>query len=103
MTTPELRDILTSEAAFFASLPDVQEVLLYGSALLEKEIAGDIDLLVIPAREMSEGGKVELRQAIWERLKIKMPVMLEVVTPTADLSKDAFAARKIPSESIYRR
>lgn len=103
MTTSELRDILKADAAFFASLPDLQEVVLYGSALLEKEIQDDIDLLLVPVREMPEGEKVELRMAVWERLKVKMPVMLEVVTPTADVSKEAFAARSIPSETIYLR
>lgn len=103
MTTAELRDIFKADAVFFATLPDVQEVLLYGSALLEKEITDDIDLLIIPSREMPEGEKVELRMAVWEHLKGKMPVMLEVVTPTADISKEAFAVRSIPSETIYIR
>ena len=103
MTSVELVALLKAESAFFASLPSVKEAVLYGSALQEPELKDDADLLVIPARELSEGEKVDLRQAVWTHFKDRLPVMLEVVTPTPELDKGTLAAGKVPTETVYSR
>jgi hypothetical protein len=103
MAPNELISLVTAEHAFFASLTDLREALLYGSALAEKELSDDVDIMLIPARELSEGEKVDLRQAVWEHLKGKLPVMLEVVTPTADFPQEKIVTDKIPYMSVYRR
>ena len=103
MTPKELVLIVTAENAFFASLASLQEAILYGSALEEEELTGDVDIMLIPSGEMPEGEKVDLRQAVWERFKGKLPVMLEVVTPTADFSRESIDAGKIPYMTVYQR
>lgn len=101
MTNLELLDILKSDADFFASLPEVQEAVLYGSALMQLDLTDDADLLVIPSRDLSEGEKIDLRQAVWEHFKDKLPVMLEVVTPSEEVSKEKLAAAGVPMEIIF--
>ncbi len=103
MTQPELIAMLKSESAFFASLPDVLEAVLYGSALQEQELNDDVDLMIVPSREMPEGEKIDLRQAVWAHFKDRLPVMLEVVTPTAELNPEALVAAGVPRESVYQR
>lgn len=103
MTSLEALDIFKSETGFFASLSDVQEAILYGSALKEIELTGDVDLLLVPSREMSEGEKIDLRQQVWDRFKGKLPVMLEVRTPDVGLSKETFEAKGVAMETVYRR
>lgn len=103
MAPNELISLVTAEHAFFASLPDLKEALLYGSALAEKELSDDVDIMLIPTRELSEGEKVDMRQTVWEHLKDKLPVMLEVVTPSTDFSEERIVADKIPYMSVYRR
>lgn len=103
MTTAELKAIFAADRAFFVGLADVQEAILYGSALTEGELTEDADLLIVPAREMTEGEKVDLRQVVWERFKGKLPVMLEVVTPSDELSKASLAAKGVPMEAVFSR
>lgn len=95
--------MLKTERAFFDTLPDLQEAVVYGSALMETELKRDIDLLLIPAGDLSEGEKVDLRQAVWERFKDRLPVMFEVVTPSAELSKETLAAKGLPMETVYAK
>lgn len=103
MTSLEAIDLLKTDASFFASMPDVQEAVLYGSALKEIDLKDDVDLLIVPSRELSEGEKIDLRQRVWERYKGKLPVMLEVRAPDAGLSKAALEAAGVPMETVYRR
>lgn len=101
METAELIDLLKGEKAFFEGMPDIAEVVLYGSAMEEKEVASDVDLLVIPSREMSESEKVDLRQKVWEKLKGLVPVMLDVQTPKEGLGKSALSAKGVKMTSVF--
>jgi predicted nucleotidyltransferase len=103
MTGAELVALLKSEAGFFASLPDLKEAILYGSALKEKELTADADLLLVPSRDLSEGEKIDLRQSVWSHFKEQIPVMLEVVTPTAELDEAALVANGVPTETVFSR
>lgn len=103
MDTATLIEKLKGEKAFFEGMPDIKEVILYGSAHAEKEIASDIDLLIIPDREMSEAERVDVRQQVWEKLKDEMPVMLEVRTPKDDLTKEALTEKGVPMTSVYAK
>lgn len=103
MTSTELKALLVGERAFFQGLADLKSAVLYGSALVEGELKEDVDLLLVPGRELSGGEKIDLRQAVWERFKGKLPVMLEVVTPTAELSPETLAASGVPTEEIFSR
>lgn len=103
MIPAELIALLKGENAFFASLPDIREAFLYGSALQEKEIHDDVDLMIVPAREMPEGEKIDLRQVVWAHFKDRLPVMLEVVTPTAELNLETLAAAGVLRETVYKR
>jgi predicted nucleotidyltransferase len=101
MNKTELVEILKGEKELFDSLADIKEVVLYGSALLEDEIATDINLLILPSREMSEGEKVDLRQKLWERLKDKLPTMLDVQTVSEELSRKGLSEEGILMEPVY--
>lgn len=101
MTSAELISAFKTERPFFDTLHDLQEALLFGSALQEKELSADVDLLLVPARELSEGEKIDMRQAVWTHFKDRLPVMLEVVTPTEEVSKEALASKGVPTESVY--
>lgn len=103
METTELIDLLKGEKEFYEDLSDLAEVVLYGSAMSEEEIAGDIDLLLIPSREMSESEKVDLRQIVWEHLKDRVPVMLEVQTPKEGLTKEALSSNGVQMNSVFSR
>lgn len=103
MENAELITLLKGRKAFFDGMPDVAEIVLYGSAMEEKEIAGDVDLLVIPSREMSESEKVDLRQKVWEELKGELPVPLEVQAPKEGLDKESLSARGVRMTSIYSK
>lgn len=95
--------MLKTERAFFDTLPDLQEALVYGSALMETELKDDIDLLLIPAGDLSEGEKVDLRQAVWEHFKDRLPVMFDVVTPTAERSKETLSAKGAATVVVYAK
>lgn len=103
MTSLEAIDLLKTDASFFASMSDVQEAILYGSALKEIDLNDDVDLLLVPSRELSEGEKIDLRQQVWGRYKDQLPVMLEVRMPDSGLSKASLEAAGVPMEIIYRR
>jgi len=101
MNKAELVEILKGEKEFFSSLSDIKELVLYGSALLEDDISTDINLLILPAREMSEGERVDIRQKVWEKLKEKLPVMLDVQSSSEELNKKTLSEKGILMEPVY--
>lgn len=103
MTQKELIQLLRGEEAFFSSLADLKEAVLYGSALQEDELSHDVDLLLVPARELAPGETTELRQAVWERLKDRLPVPLEVNAASGDMTPGALASRGIPALAVFER
>lgn len=103
MTSAELSALIVSEKDALAALPDLQEVILYGSALLENELKDDANLLVIPARVMTEGEKVDLRQAVWSIFKDRVPVMLDVVAASEEFDVPVLAERHIPMRIVFTR
>lgn len=103
MNTQELIALFQGEKEFFASMPDLKEVVLYGSALQEETLTDDVDLLIVPSREMSEGEKVDLRQKVWERFKDKFTVMVDVQVSTEELNKDLLASRGVKLHPVYTK
>jgi len=103
MNTQELITLLKAEEAFFASVPDIKEVILYGSALREETLTDDIDLLILPSREMSEGEKVDLRRRVWEHFKEAVPVMVDVQVSSEELSKELLASRGVGMMPIHTK
>jgi len=103
MRSKELIALFEGEKDFFSGLDDLKELVLYGSALLEDELAQDVDLLVIPARELSGIASVELRQRIWEHLKDRLPVALDVQAERPDLDKASLASAGVRATSVFSR
>lgn len=101
MNAQELIQLFKGEQDFFAGLADLKEVVLYGSALVEDEIRTDINLLVIPSRDMGEGEKVDLRQEIWSKFKDRVSVMLDVQVASDELSRATLDERGVAIEPIY--
>lgn len=103
MNATELIELLKEEQGFFEEVSEIAEVVLYGSALSEAEPSDDVDLLVIPARELSESEKVDVRQKVWERFKDRVPVALDVQMPREGLTKGELSARGVRTASVFQK
>ena len=103
MNIQALLQLLETEKDFFAGLADIKEVVLYGSALSEDDIRHDIDLLLVPSREMSEGEMIDLRQEVWTKFKDRVPVVLDVQVSNDRLNKVVLSGNGVELKPIYTR